>query len=214
MMTVAASILNCNFLKLEDEIKKVQAAGIDAIHLDVMDGHFVPNLSFGIPLLKAVKPYLSVPIFSHLMVTEPEIMIDKFIPDSDGVIIHIEATAKINECISVIKQANKYAGIALNPETPIDKVEVYLDNIYEVLIMSVYPGFGGQVFIPGSIEKVRRLKELISRKQSSVLIGVDGGVGPNNAKTLIKTGADILIAGTAIFKSDDYAETIRKLKNP
>jgi ribulose-phosphate 3-epimerase len=213
MMTVAASILNCNFLKLEDEIKKVQAAGIDAIHLDVMDGHFVPNLSFGIPLLKAVKPYLSVPIFSHLMVTEPEIMIDKFIPDSDGVIIHIEATAKINECISVIKQANKYAGIALNPDTPIDKVEVYLDNIYEVLIMSVYPGFGGQVFIPESIEKVRRLKELISRKQSSVLIGVDGGVGPNNAKTLIKTGADILIAGTAIFKSEDYADTIRKLRN-
>lgn len=211
-MKVAASILNCDLLHLKDEIKKVQTAGVDVIHLDVMDGHFVPNLSFGVPILKAVKPLLTVPIFSHLMVIKPETVIEQFIADSDGVIFHIEAADIIEQCLSIIKYNKKVAGIAINPDTPIEKVEVYLDRIYEVLIMSVYPGFGGQLFIPGTVDKIRKLKELINQKHSKTLIGVDGGVGPNNAKLLIEAGADILIAGTAIFMSKDYAETISKMR--
>ncbi len=211
-MKIAASILNCNFLCLGDEIDRVQKAGIDAIHLDVMDGHFVPNLSFGLPILKAIRPRLTIPVISHLMVNTPERLIDKFIVDSDGIIFHIEATNKVRECLDMITKAKRMVGIALNPDTSISNVESYLNNVYEILIMSVHPGFGGQQFIPESLVKIRKLKELIKHNNSKALIGVDGGVGLNNAKDLIQAGADILAAGTAIFKSKDYAETIRRMR--
>jgi ribulose-phosphate 3-epimerase len=212
MMKIAASVLNCDLLHLKDEIKKVQLAGVDAIHLDVMDGHFVPNLSFGVPILKIVKPLLSVPIFSHLMVIQPESVIEQFVNDSDAVIFHVEATDKIDQCLDIIKTNNKLAGIAINPDTVFDKVAPYLHQIYEVLVMSVFPGFGGQGFIPDSLTKIKNIKDLITRNKYNTLIGVDGGVGPNNTKLLIESGADILVAGTAIFKSKDYAETIRKMR--
>lgn len=211
-MKIAASILNCDLLRLSEEINSVQKAGIDAIHLDVMDGHFVPNLSFGVPILKAIKPKLVVPVFSHLMVNTPENMIDKFILESDGVIFHIEATDKVEACLNIIKQANKYAGIALNPDTPISRLEPYLDSIYEVLIMSVHPGFGGQTFIAKSIDKIRKLKDMIKRNNNQIQIGVDGGVGVDNCEIIIAAGADILVAGTSIFKSENYVETVKKLK--
>lgn len=212
-MKIAASILNCNFLNLGEEIEKVQLAGIDAIHLDVMDGHFVPNLSFGVPLLKAIKPILKVPVLSHLMVNEPEKMIEYFIPDSDGIIFHIEATSKPNQCLKLIQKADKVAGIALNPNTPIEQVEPYLEFISEILIMSVYPGFGGQKFIPETVTKIAKTKDMIKNKRNSILIAVDGGVNLNNAQELIKAGADVLIAGTAIFHSQNYAETIKQFKS-
>jgi len=211
-MKVAASILNCNLLHLEDEIKKVQVAGIDAIHLDVMDGHFVPNLSFGIPLLKVIRPLLTVPILSHLMVTEPEVMIDKFIPDSDGIIFHIEATNKAADCLKMINGAKKLAGIALNPDTPLNEIKPFINCIYEILIMSVHPGFGGQKFITGTIDKINEAKAMIRYRKNEIVIAVDGGVNPDNAKELIETGIDVLVAGTSIFHSKDYAETIRKLR--
>jgi len=209
---IAASILNCDFLRLGEEISRVQKAGIDAIHLDVMDGHFVPNLSFGVPILKAIRPKLTVPVMSHLMVNTPEKIIDKFILDSDGVIFHIEATDKVQECLDMINKANKLAGIALNPDTPVSQIHPYLNNVYEVLIMSVHPGFGGQAFIPESVDKIKKLKEMIRRAESKALIGVDGGVGLNNAENLIQAGADILAVGSSIFKSKDYADTIKKLR--
>ncbi|MBS4016579.1 MAG: ribulose-phosphate 3-epimerase [Candidatus Latescibacteria bacterium] len=211
-MKIAASILNCDFLRLGEEISRVQKAGIDAIHLDVMDGHFVPNLSFGVPILKAIRPKLTVPVMSHLMVNTPEKIIDKFILDSDGVIFHIEATDKVQECLDMINKANKLAGIALNPDTPVSQIHPYLNNVYEVLIMSVHPGFGGQAFIPESVDKIKKLKEMIRRAESKALIGVDGGVGLNNAENLIQAGADILAVGSSIFKSKDYADTIKKLR--
>lgn len=210
---IAASILNADFLYLEQEIKKVQKAGIDLIHLDVMDGQFVPNLSFGVPILEAIRPIVKVPVFSHLMVAQPENIIDKFIPASDAVIFHIEATKKPKRCIKIIKNSKKLVGIALNPNTPIKKVEPYLNDIYEILIMSVYPGFGGQKFIPKTIEKVKRTKALIKKYNKPIVIAVDGGVSENNAKSLIDAGVDILVVGTAIFHSTNYAVTIRKLKN-
>lgn len=212
-MKIAASILNSNFLYLADELEKVQSAGIDLIHLDVMDGHFVPNLSFGIPILKAIKPIVKVPIFSHLMVKEPEKMIDKFIPDSDAIIFHLEATKKPDYCLRLIRNGKKLAGIALNPGTPLNKIEPFLDDIYEVLLMSVNPGLGGQEFIPDTIDKVRDAREMIKNKNKSIVIAVDGGVNPNNAKQLNEAGVDILVAGTSIFKSKDYTEAVRKLRN-
>ncbi|MCX8015564.1 MAG: ribulose-phosphate 3-epimerase [candidate division WOR-3 bacterium] len=210
MIEVSASILNCNFLHLEEEIKKVQRAKIDLIHLDIMDGHFVPNLSFGIPILKAIRPIVSVPIFSHLMVVNPESIIEKFIPDSDGIIFHIEATSNPDLCLRLIKNGKKYCGIALNPDTPLKTINPYLDKIYEILIMSVHPGFGGQKFIRTTIDKVKEAKTII--KDRNIKIAVDGGVNPTNAKVLIKAGVDILVAGTAIFKSKNYAKTVRMLK--
>ncbi|MCS7259010.1 MAG: ribulose-phosphate 3-epimerase [candidate division WOR-3 bacterium] len=211
-MKIAASILNCNFLKLAEELKKVQACGIDAIHLDVMDGHFVPNLSFGVPILKAIRPIVKVPIYTHLMVFYPEKMINSFIEDSDGVIFHYEATKKHNECIRMIKEQGKFTGMALNPKTPIDIVDKYLKYLDEVLIMSVQPGFGGQKFISQSLDRIRRLKELINQRNSKTLIGVDGGISPENACMVKDAGADILVAGTAIFHSTNYKQTVKKLK--
>ncbi len=212
-MKIAASVLNCNFLNLGEEIKKVQQAGIDAIHLDVMDGHFVPNLSFGIPLLKAIKPILKVPIISHLMVAEPEKMIEYFLSDSDGIIFHIEATNNPTQCLKLINESNKISGIALNPDTPIEHVAPYLDFIKEILIMSVYPGFGGQKFIAETITKIMKTKAMVKNQRNQIMIAVDGGVNLNNGQELIKAGADILIAGTAIFHSPNYAETIRHFRS-
>jgi ribulose-phosphate 3-epimerase len=210
---LAASILNCDLLHLSDEIKEIQNAGIDIIHLDVMDGQFVPNLSFGIPILQAIKPIIKVPVFSHLMIIKPEMMIEKFAKDSDAVIFHIEATNKPKHCLELIKKYKKLAGISLNPDTPLKKVEPYLEDIYEILIMSVNPGFGGQSFIPATVDKVRKAKEMIQSIKKDIVIAVDGGVNQGNAKVLVDAGTNILVAGTAIFKSKDYAETISKLRN-
>ncbi len=212
MMKIAASILNCNFLKLEEEIRKVQENGVDAIHLDVMDGHFVSNLSFGTPILQAIKPIVWVPIISHLMVLEPEKMISNFISESDGIVFHIEATQKVSKCLQLIEEASKLKGIAINPNTKIDAISPYLDKLDEVLIMSVHPGFGGQSFISESLNKISNLKEMIKANHYKTLIGVDGGVGLNNAKSILEAGADILVVGSGIFKSKNYSETIRKLK--
>ena len=208
---VAASILNCDLSNLAKEIKKVQKAGCDMIHLDVMDGQFVPNLSFGVPILQAIRPITKVPIFSHLMIVKPENLISEFAKDSEAVIFHIEATSRPKQCLRLIEKQRKLTGIALNPDTPLKAIKPFLNDIYEILIMSVNPGFGGQKFIESTYDKVRQVKEMIQER--NIVVAVDGGVNPTNAKELIDAGADILVAGTAIFKSKDYAETIRQLKN-
>jgi ribulose-phosphate 3-epimerase len=209
---VAASILNCNFLRLYEEIKSIEKAGIDALHLDVMDGHFVPNLSFGVPILKSIRQVTKLPIISHLMVIKPEDLIDKFIADSDGIIFHIEATKRPRHCLHQIHQAKKLAGISLNPDTPVEAIFKYSNQIEEILVMSVHPGFGGQAFIAKSLERIRAIKKYLTSVNSCAMLAVDGGVNPNNAPSLIKAGVDILVAGTAIFSSTNYKQTIERLR--
>ncbi|MGQ9708419.1 MAG: ribulose-phosphate 3-epimerase [bacterium] len=209
---VSASILDCDFLHLEAELRAIINAGIDAIHLDIMDAHFVPNLSFGIPIARSVKQVVPVPIYAHLMVYKPESLIDKFAPYADFVTFHIEATAQPAECIERIIKTNRKPGISLNPDTPVDKIKPYLGQIQDVLVMSVNPGFGGQDFIPESLDRISQIKKIREQNTLNYTISVDGGISPKNAQMIIQAGADILIAGSAIFKSDNYADTIRQLK--
>lgn len=212
---IAASILNCNFLQLEQEVKAVEVAGVDALHLDVMDGHFVPNLSFGVPILKSIRPITDLPIISHLMVIKPEDLIDKFIKESDGIVFHIEATESsqlTSDCLKQIHQAKKLAGISLNPDTPVERIFEYANQLDEVLVMSVFPGFGGQAFFPESLDRIRAIRKYFASVNSRASIGVDGGVNGQNAASLIEAGVDILIAGTAIFRASNYQTAIEKLR--
>lgn len=212
MIRISASILDCNFLRLEEEIRAVLAAGIDALHLDIMDGHFVSNLSFGVPIVKAVQAIAPVPIYSHLMVIEPEKIIERFLPYSDFIIFHIEATDKPEMCISTIAAAEKKNGISLNPDTPVETLLPFLSQVDDVLIMSVFPGRGGQRFIPQTLERIRRLYELRTQTKTHFTISVDGGIGPGNCQAVKEAGADMLVVGSAIFKSNDYSQKVRELK--
>lgn len=209
---VSASILDCDFLHLATELQAVVNAGIDALHLDIMDGHFVPNLSFGVPIARVVRKEVRLPIYAHLMVKEPELFIDKFLPYADCLIFHIEATEKPEECIKSIAAGGCKPGISLNPNTPIEKIQPYLAKLEDVLVMSVYPGFGGQGFIPNSLERIAHLRQIREANKLNYTISVDGGVSPANAPEIIRAGADILVAGSAIFKSKRYSETIQALK--
>ncbi|MEO0068372.1 MAG: ribulose-phosphate 3-epimerase [candidate division WOR-3 bacterium] len=212
MVRISASILDCDFLHLAQELQAVVNAGIDALHLDIMDGHFVPNLSFGVPIARAVRKEVRLPIYAHLMVEGPEPFIDKFLPYADYIIFHIEATERPEECIKAIALGGCRPGISLNPNTPIEKIEGYLSQIDDVLVMSVYPGFGGQDFIPSSLERIARIKQIREQNNLNYTISVDGGVSPANAERIIQAGADILVAGSAIFKSKNYSQTVQELR--
>ncbi len=211
---VAASILDCDFLHLADQLAAVVKAGTDIIHLDVMDGHFVPNLSFGVPLAKAVRSAVTVPVHSHLMVTEPEWLIEKFLPWSDLVVFHVEATELAEQCLETIHAAGKAAGISLNPNTPVESLRTLVADVQEVLVMSVHPGFGGQEFSPEAPDRIRETARLIRDTGSHAVIAVDGGINPTNCRLVAEAGTDIAIAGSAIFRSRDYAATIKALKCP
>lgn len=206
---IAPSILSADFAKLGEEVRAVETAGADWIHVDVMDGHFVPNITLGPLVVKAVHQVTPLPLDVHLMITHPERYIDDFVKAGAALIsVHVEACVHLNRTITQIHEAGAQAGVVLNPSTPLAAVEWVLDNVDLVLIMSVNPGFGGQKFIPNSLSKIRALRRIIDDRELSVLIELDGGVNTDTIGDIAQAGIDVFVAGSAIFGSDDYKRTI------
>ena len=212
---ISPSILSADFSQLGKEISNLEKGGADLIHVDVMDGHFVPNLTIGPPVIKALRKYTKIPFDVHLMISP----VHKYIKDfanagSDIITIHPEATKDLKESISLIKDLNKKVGVSLNPNTKINVIESYLKYIDLVLIMSVFPGFGGQKFIPETINKIKDLKKIKDKNNYSFDIEVDGGINFSNSKDVINAGANILVSGTTIFKENngDIKKNIKTLK--
>ncbi len=204
-------MLACDFLHLSDEIKKVQLAGADWLHLDVMDGVFVPNISFGLPLVSAAKKVATCPLDVHLMIVKPEKYIQAFVKaGADIVTIHVESTNQVSQVVSEIKALGAKAGLSLRPSTPIQAIEPYLDQIDLVLVMTVEPGFGGQSFRQDQVEKIDWLYNQKTQRQLDLLIEVDGGI--NDQTVLMCKNADIFVAGTYIFKSDNPKLAMDKLR--
>ena len=201
---ISPSILSADFSQLGKEIKKLEEGGADLIHVDVMDGHFVPNLTIGPPVIKTLRKYTKLPFDVHLMISPVHKYIKNFADaGSDIITIHPEATEDLKESISLIKELNKKVGVSLNPNTEINVIESQLNNIDLVLIMSVFPGFGGQKFIPETIKKIKDLKEIKDKNNYSFDIEVDGGINFSNSKEVINAGANILVSGTTIFKENN-----------
>jgi len=210
---IAPSLLAANFLRLEKELTMINQSEADMLHLDIMDGVFVPNISFGFPVLEQVAKICTKPLDAHLMIVEPQ----KFIPAVKNLgaylmNVHYEACIHLHRVVEEIKETGMKAGVTLNPHTPIELLEDIIQDVDMILIMSVNPGFGGQEFIENSIEKVSRLKNMILRKNLNTWIEVDGGVNMETGKALIDAGADILVTGSFIFNSANPIETIQKLK--
>ncbi len=210
---VSPSILACDFGNINQEIIKLNNSSADWIHFDVMDGHFVPNISFGFPVLDAVNKIATKPLDVHLMIENPELYVDNFIKAGAKILtIHQEASIHLNRLINHIKGQGVMCGVALNPSTSILTLEDIIEDVDMVLLMTVNPGFGGQKFITHSIDKVKRLKEMIISHNSKALIQVDGGVDNTNCKQLVEAGVDVLVAGSYVFKAQDINQNISILK--
>jgi len=213
MKMIAPSILSADFSRLGDEIAAVEAAGADWIHIDVMDGHFVPNITIGPGLIASLRKTTRLPFDVHLMIENPERYIDAFAEaGADGITIHVEATVHLHRTVAMIREKGLKAGVSLNPATPLVQIEPILPDIDLLLVMTVNPGFGGQRFIEDSLPKIRQAKEMVRAAASEVLLEVDGGVTLKNIRAIADAGAEILVAGSAIFGSGDYAETIGAMK--
>ena len=213
---ISPSILSADFSKLSSEIKKLEEGGADMIHVDVMDGHFVPNLTIGPPVIKSLRSHTNLPFDVHLMISPVHKYIKNFSDaGADIITIHPEATDNLIDSINHIKNLKKKADVSLNPNTKISAVEKYLDKIDLILIMSVYPGFGGQKFIPEVVSKIKTLSEIKKNKNLNFDIEVDGGINFENSKSVIEAGANILVSGTTIFKenSGDIKKNIETLKS-
>lgn len=209
MKLIAPSILSADFSKLGDEIKAVEKAGADWIHVDVMDGHFVPNITMGPIVVEAVKKSTALPADVHLMIEKPERYISAFASaGADYISVHVETCMHLNRTLQMITEAGVKAGVVLNPATPLSSLEWVLDMLDFVLIMSVNPGFGGQAFIPNTLERIRRVRKMIADRNLSTLIQVDGGVNDRTIKEISEAGTDVFVAGSAIFGSPDYKSTI------
>ena len=210
---IAPSILAADFGNLHRDCDIVNKSNADWFHLDVMDGLFVPNISFGMPIVRSIRKMTKKPLDVHLMIIEPERYIDKFVDiGSDILTVHIEATSHMDNILDKIKNSSIKSGIAINPDTPINKLEDYISKVDLVCLMGVHAGFGGQKFIEKTFDRLIELKSLINSKNSSALIEIDGGVDNTNSKKLKSLGADILVAGSYIFKSSDINKAIDSLK--
>lgn len=210
---IAPSILAADFVRLADEITAVEQAGADLLHLDVMDGHFVPNLTIGPPVVESIKKVTKLPLDVHLMITNADFFVPEFVTaGADYITVHVEACPHLHRTIQSIKERGVKAGVTLNPATPVSLLQEILADVDLVLIMSVNPGFGGQKFIPSVLKKIAAVREMLDRIQSRALLEVDGGVKIDNAAQIIAAGANVLVAGSAIFSSRDYPGTIAALR--
>lgn len=210
---IAPSLLAADFTRLGEEMKMVNRSEADWFHVDVMDGRFVPNITFGIFIVEAMKKMAEKPLDVHLMIVEPEKYIESFRKaGADVITVHFEACPHLHRTVHQIRETGAKAGVALNPHTPVSVLADLIEDIDLVCIMSVNPGFGGQKFIYRSLEKTRQLREMIDTANASVLIEIDGGVGLQNAESLLQAGADVLVAGSSVFSAQNPEDTISKLK--
>ena len=213
MVKIAPSILSADFARLADEIARVEAAGADWLHIDVMDGHFVPNLTLGAPVVAAIRKVTKLPLDVHLMVTNPAELVDSFAAaGSDWLTVHVETDPHLHRLVNRIRELGARPGVVLNPATPLSTLEEILPEVDMALLMSVNPGFGGQKFISSSVDKIRRLKKIILKRSLQVLIEIDGGINAKTASEVINAGADVLVAGSAVFGSSDLRQAIESLK--
>lgn len=212
-LRVSPSLLSCDFGRLAEEVRAVEAAGADWIHVDVMDGRFVPNITIGPVVVQAIKRAASRPLDVHLMIVEPEKYIEAFAKaGADILTVHVEASPHLHRTLQQIRQAGARPAVVLNPSTPLSAVEEVLSEVEMVLVMSVNPGFGGQSFIESTVDRVRRLREMIDARGLSVDIEVDGGINAETARRVVEAGATVLVAGSYVFGAKDYAQAIRSLR--
>ena len=214
MIKIAPSILSADFSRLEQEVYRAEGAGADLIHIDVMDGHFVPNITIGPVVVKSVRSKTNIPLDVHLMIENPDKYIDAFAEaGADIITVHVEACANLQETLDHIRKLSKRVGVSLNPSTPVARVEHVLKQVDMVLLMTVNPGFGGQKFIRSVLPKIKELKQMIDNAGLPVDIEVDGGIDETTAADVVKAGANILVAGTAVFKATDIEKAIEGLRN-
>lgn len=212
-MKVAPSIIAADFSRYQEELQRVEDAGADLVHLDIMDGVFVPNLTFGPMVVEAINRVTDMPLWSHLMIADPEKYIKEYIAaGSDWISFHVEATKRVEQCLKYCRQSGVQTGVSINPETSFNEVKQYLPNMDVLLIMTVNPGFYGQKFMGDVLPKIREARQYILEHGGACAIAVDGGVNTGNAAVLKDAGTDIVVAGASVFRSDDYARAIQELR--
>ena len=212
-VSIAPSLLSADFARLADALAVAERGGADLVHVDVMDGHFVPNLTIGPPVVEALKRATRLPLDVHLMIESPEETLEKYLAaGADWISVHVEATRHLQRCLSMIRRGGARAGAAVNPGTPVSALAAAWGDLDFAVVMSVNPGWGGQEFLPSSVAKVRRAREKALAESSRVAIEVDGGVGEANAAELVEAGAEILVAGTAVYGQDDPESAIERLR--